>query len=475
MKFVLSCSRYSLVALLISLTSIPKACAQQQAEGRGFLDELKLDDLVSNIFGNKKDSNNKQQLRKEGNKKNNGESDAEQEALWWSLQNNVLLGPVFGNLNAYITGGATTEISEGKRALDCILNANKGEGMARRNRNRIVSFLSNTPILESIGMGVLYQAFGASSSDIDVICGVGSSYEYSAVGEDPGPVTPIALTRDAIIEDTIGRKGKTLEEPADEHAVKEDTTSAGGRKGEPLEEDAVLEDTIGRKGKPLEEPADEHWQYSASNEEDHPPKLRGRGRRRQLQLQARRSTTEVAASMVEAKYPSLDPANMFVGRNDNLSAYLESGNLNDRAAIANVVDRLNDQIVVYQTTSQNLQAAGQFINAIGEIVSTVVPLVPTTEIRFNPGSTIDALGALLEGIGTATTTTTARLQRSLRAINDHKSRIDSAEIEASYQNTRALQQQLATASQTSQLLLQQVTALADKVDQLESKLSNFTT
>ncbi|CAB9528187.1 expressed unknown protein [Seminavis robusta] len=162
-------------------------------------------------------------------------------------------------------------------------------------------------------------------------------------------------------------------------------------------------------------------------------------------------------------YPSLDPKDVYKGgflkvfQAKGVESYL-SGDLNDRGAIGALVDQLNDQIVVYQTASQNTQTAGEIIYAVGELISTIVPEggIGVAGILLDIGATVRGLGQFLQAIASATATNITFRQRTLLKVSNHKSLIDSAEIQASYQN--------------SQMLLAELTSLREKVAELETRL-----
>lgn len=268
------------------------------------------------------------------------------EHVMQSLSANAVMGPVFSDLGSYITGSgnAATEVSEGRRAYNCIM-----QGANAGGTGRMMPFFVSSAV-ESIAYGVFYHTF-SSPEDIDVIC---------PQGENDGERRALA---------TVNKMSNL-----------------------------------------------------------------------------RRRTSHGVHGAVP-RYPYLNPDDIYTGedeglyeaQNDQLNEYL-GGDVNDRLAIGALADDLNDQIVVYQTSSQNTQVAGEIIYGLGEFISTVIPGAGVTvaEANLDIGATVRALGTFLQAIASATATNVARRQRTLLKVQNHMKLIDSAEIEAAYKNSDAL-------------------------------------
>lgn len=159
-------------------------------------------------------------------------------------------------------------------------------------------------------------------------------------------------------------------------------------------------------------------------------------------------------------YPFLDADNVYSGflfKNAHVTSYLGSADLNNRTAIGVLVDQLNSEIAVYQSTSENLILASDWITAIGDFISTLIPEggVAVAGIQLDIGSTLRGIAGLLTTLSTSTEMNISRRQRTLRKIENHRSLIDSAEIEAGYRNTQAL--------------LAEMVSLRQKVEELERR------
>ena len=166
----------------------------------------------------------------------------------------------------------------------------------------------------------------------------------------------------------------------------------------------------------------------------------------------RRRTQEQTVG-AEPAYPYLDPEDIKMTRNKHVAAYLEGGDLNNRASIGELVTQLNSQIAVYRTTSENLELAGAWVTTLGDFLSTVQPEagIVVAGAQLDIGSFIRGLSGFLTNLSITLDQNVSRRQRTLAMLSNHKSLIDSAEIEAGLKNTQslmieimALKQQVAT-------------------------------
>lgn len=171
-----------------------------------------------------------------------------------------------------------------------------------------------------------------------------------------------------------------------------------------------------------------------------------------------RRRTQEQATGVEPAYPSLDPADIRMSWNKYVSVYAESEDLNNRTAIGELVYELNSQIAVYNTAAENLALAGEWVSTLGEFISTVQPeagiAIAGAQVDF--GAFIRGLSGLLTNLAMTLDRNISRRQRTLAILENHKSLIDSAEIEAGFKNTRSM--------------VAEISALKQQVESLQARL-----
>ena len=163
---------------------------------------------------------------------------------------------------------------------------------------------------------------------------------------------------------------------------------------------------------------------------------------------------------MEPAYPFLNPDDVYNGflfQNAHVNTYLESGDVNNRANIGALVDQLNSEIAVYATASENLALASDWLDMIGEFVSTVVPEagVAFAGVQVDFGSFIRGVSSLFSNLSSTIAVNISRRQRTLAKLSNHKSLIDSAEIEAGFRNT--------------QTLIEEISSLKQKVEELQTQ------